>query len=412
MRDKSNQLLVVNTGRREPGSNTDNQTTRKTGGSGGGVVGGSQYLLKSIWDKCWEIRTTDKGEEYIFGKLPVAVQFGLTSYVDGGYLDLPSIYDGLVIDNQTIYWEEIKEEAGTDEEGNPIYKTTKILKSKGGGSGGGEGTVSGDYLPLTGGTLTGDLTIKNASFAVWNDEVELYKSKIRMTSAHGGSDRLNISYDESGKKLCIQSGSYDGVTKRGFMSISGIDEEDLQRLYINAVETKFSGNILLQKDSEKIGGSIKFGDGYTYIKEQSDDHLLVYSKDWITLKLDASDSYVKVESALGLGINGGLINYNSDLNAFILDGNLLVKGGITSFASDGKATPFLLDVTEFDEITSNSTTQVYTANTVSLLKKQLDTVDTKADASETRISNLKTALEGLSATSVAGLVRALQNLVF
>jgi hypothetical protein len=113
----------------------------------------------------------------------------------------------------------------------------------------------------------------------------------------------------------------------------------------------------------------------------------------------------------GLTIGGGEIEYNED-GYWKLTGNLLVTGGITSYSSDGKATPFLLDVTEFDEITSNSTTQVYTANAVSLLKTKLETVDEKADASATRISDLKTALEGLSATNVTALVRALQNLVF
>lgn len=66
----------------------------------------SDYLLKSVWDKVWEIRTDSTGQEYIFGKLPVVTQYGITMYVgDGGDIDLPSLYAGLPIDNTTIYWE-------------------------------------------------------------------------------------------------------------------------------------------------------------------------------------------------------------------------------------------------------------------------------------------------------------------
>lgn len=99
----------------------------------------SGYLLKQIWEKVFEFRLTDDGTEYLFAKMNVAAQGGFTSYVDGGKLDLPSIFDGLIIDNDTIYWEKTTHEDGS---------VTKILKSKG-GEGGGLGFVvlgNGDVL--------------------------------------------------------------------------------------------------------------------------------------------------------------------------------------------------------------------------------------------------------------------------
>lgn len=146
----------------------------------------SGYLLKEIWDRIFEIRSTENGEEYIFCKTSLAAQGGLTMYVDGGILNLPSIYDGLPIDGKTLFWEEVIADDGTK---------SKILKSKGGGggsieyplswsgfsSGSWDGTTSktiyipsklseltndsnyakasdlSKYLPLTGGTLTGEL---------------------------------------------------------------------------------------------------------------------------------------------------------------------------------------------------------------------------------------------------------------
>lgn len=62
-------------------------------------------LDKSIWDSAWEIREDESSnQKYIFGKLPVVTQYGITMYADGDELDLPSIYAGLPIDGTTIGW--------------------------------------------------------------------------------------------------------------------------------------------------------------------------------------------------------------------------------------------------------------------------------------------------------------------
>lgn len=58
---------------------------------------------------------------YIKAKYNFAVVGGITSFVDDVDLDLPSIYDGLVIDNQTIVWE--------------VVDGVKTLVAKGGGIG-------------------------------------------------------------------------------------------------------------------------------------------------------------------------------------------------------------------------------------------------------------------------------------
>ena len=47
----------------------------------------SGYLLKQIWYKAFEIRVTETGEEYLFGKLNFATQYGITMYANGGILD-------------------------------------------------------------------------------------------------------------------------------------------------------------------------------------------------------------------------------------------------------------------------------------------------------------------------------------
>ena len=188
MRDISKKLTIINTGERKDNtSGTSSAQAASYGGGGGGVtIGGGLYLPKAIWDNVFEIKTAESGEEYLFGKLPIALQYGLTMYGDATTLNIPSIYNGLPIDGTTIYWD------------------NGVLKAKGGESGGGvadsvawanitgkptfasvatsgkyddligkptllssftDDIVSGKYLPLSGGTLTGENNILTLSGA-------------------------------------------------------------------------------------------------------------------------------------------------------------------------------------------------------------------------------------------------------
>lgn len=67
----------------------------------------------------WEVRELPNGDTYLYTSLPIVTQSGVTMYADGGILNLPSIYDGLPIDNNTIYWEDVD--------------GYRVLKAKGGG---------------------------------------------------------------------------------------------------------------------------------------------------------------------------------------------------------------------------------------------------------------------------------------
>ena len=71
----------------------------------------------------WELRQDINGNSYLYANYDIATLGGHTMYVDGDdTLSLPGLYDGLPIDNTTIYWD-------ADENGN------KVLKSMGTGSG-------------------------------------------------------------------------------------------------------------------------------------------------------------------------------------------------------------------------------------------------------------------------------------
>ena len=90
-------------------------------------AGLSQYLLKEIWDKVFEVKTDNSGNEFIYGKLPVVTKYGVTMHGDTGEVDLPSLYDGLPIDGKTIYWDNgvLKALGGSGEADSVLWANIK-----------------------------------------------------------------------------------------------------------------------------------------------------------------------------------------------------------------------------------------------------------------------------------------------
>lgn len=80
-----------------------------------------------------------------------------------------------------------------------------------------------------------------------------------------------------------------------------------------------------------------------------------------------------------------------------VDGNLLVKGGLTFYSTNGKATSFLIDVSNWEDINSTSVTQVYTAKAIKLLKDGIEAkLTTELSTVKTKLNNIKSALAGIN----------------
>lgn len=76
--------------------------------------------INSVTSGFWELKQDSQGNEYIATKYNVLTEGGLTTY-GLGEQKLGTIYDGLPIDNDTIYWEEVE--------------GSRVLKAKGSGGG-------------------------------------------------------------------------------------------------------------------------------------------------------------------------------------------------------------------------------------------------------------------------------------
>ena len=72
--------------------------------SGGASVDLSPYLLKAIWERNFEERKDEAGNEYIYIKKPiVGAAAGLTTFA-GDEIKVDSIFKGLPIDTETLQW--------------------------------------------------------------------------------------------------------------------------------------------------------------------------------------------------------------------------------------------------------------------------------------------------------------------
>ena len=143
----------------------------------------ANYLLKSVWDKAFEFRTTENGEEYLFTKLNLATQYGITMYANGGLLDLPSIFDGIPFDNKTIWL-------------NPETKVVEVIGSTEEDEGGADFSnvkTSGEGNAFTSFVLSDDgkeLTfVKGETFAKQSDFTAL---NAKVTDFLEGSDTDDI----------------------------------------------------------------------------------------------------------------------------------------------------------------------------------------------------------------------------
>lgn len=107
---------------RDGGSSESTSTPGITGvvvtGTGNAVTSGTldgttivlnkdlTFLTESTNINLWELRQTTDGKQYLYANYDVATLGGVTMYTDNGTIDLPGLYDGLPIDQQTLVWNE------------------------------------------------------------------------------------------------------------------------------------------------------------------------------------------------------------------------------------------------------------------------------------------------------------------
>jgi hypothetical protein len=239
---------------------------------------------------------------------------GITSFASSSGFTPSTIMDAIVCDEQTITVD--------------VINGVKTLKVIGGGS---SNTQELHSLTIKNSAGITQLTYDPSSQA---KTLTLTKSMVGL----GNVDNISLSSWEGSDKITTV-----GIIKNGTWNGTKI------------------ANKYLVSDTIKIAGlEVSLGGTISVDKLQT-------SLDIVTVTGNGQEIKGSKNFTGGLLVNGQELVYNSD-GYWKMEGNLLVTGGITAYSTDGEATPFLINADTLEGITSDSTTQVYTANAITVLK--------------------------------------------
>jgi hypothetical protein len=168
-----------------------------------------------------------------------------------------------------------------------------------------QGTLADDALPITGGILTGNLTISNTSPTLYIDETD------------DGAEHRIIS---AGGTLYIQAQESGAASNNGRLVLSGRNAVDLAKLNIDATETIFAVNDVdkLQVD---VNGATVTGDlGVTGDLDTTGDVVSGRGSGGVALTINDSQGNANVTFNHQDGVpeqlgNGGRIHVNTDATA-------------------------------------------------------------------------------------------------
>ena len=357
----------------------------------GGLGGGGSF---------WKLMETESGEKYLFTEFNVATQMGITSFANNKILDLPGIYDGLPIDNQTLYWE-------LDENGK---KT--VLKAKGGGEGTlagieitGEGNAITDVTPSSDGTklvFSKGLTFVDKSYLDENFYTKTYIADTFYTKQYiedvffkkDDATDLFVTLDETEQEILgikvfkegIKIGnssihqSQDGVLfLDGHLVVSGSvtmygDNGDIDIPTIwaglpideNTLVRNEEGVLMVNPNIE-LGGASPWDEisgkpewitdtkpSYTYSEISGTPDLSVYaSKDDLKgyVSLTGTESVEGIKDFVnGIAIDG-LSIYKSQDDVVYVDANLVVRGAVVMYGDAIADIPSFMESLLLDENT-------------------------------------------------------------
>ena len=321
-------LSYINTERK--GKSTEQSSVTQSSGSSrpGGTVSMPQgdYLLKSIWDKVFEIRTDSQGTEYIFGKLPMVTQYGITMYSGDG-VDIPSLASGLPFDGRTIWY-------------NPDTQQIEVI----GGTGGGSGEGVSNFWDLSGipSWITNSKPKYTYSEIEGTPDLTQYATESWVNTKLGGYLPLNGNASSATKlqtPRTIWGQSFDGTgnvsgnmtgvgTVNSFLNIKQ-DNSSVSHLFLtNPTSTVDYGHIYVSNyDNSKKDRPLVLQNGYGNVGIGTASP---------AYKLDVNGA---ISTSTELIVNGGKIKYDSTNKYWKLEGDLLVTGGVTMYGSDSSFVP-------------------------------------------------------------------------
>lgn len=317
--------------------------------------------INSVTSGFWELKQDSQGNEYISTKYNVLTEGGLTTY-GLGEQKLGTIYDGLPIDNDTIYWEEV--------EGSRVLKA----KGSGGGSTGLDETKLWNVLGTPGDQQIDYSHLRSAfsqfsnDFVTINTEQEITALKHFTAGLSIGSAKKKI-YEKDGV-LYIDS----NVAITGALTMYATDGQSVSSIYDGLPidndtiywETVEGSRVLKAKGSGGEAGSVQWGNisgkptwiedtkpTYNWYEIQGEKPF--YTKEEVAEKFVTIDTEQEITAlkhfTAGLSVGESKKKIYEENGVVYIDADVAVTGAMTFYATAGRTVSTIMDAVTVDGIT-------------------------------------------------------------
>ena len=272
-------------------------TVTPGGGGSNATIDLSKYMKLALWLENFEAKTDTDGNQYIYAKKPLVSVGGFIAYCSDE-AHVPSIFEGIPIDNDTIYWDE--------------STGVRILKAK--GSGGGSDFDATAMWTALSSTTNEQINKSHLTTALSGYAIKSELNTSNWDTAYSWGNHANAGYAK-------QTALDDVSTKlNDFLEGSDTDTiinkwKELEAFLAGMSETDNLAEILSTKAD----------------KSYVDTELTKY----VTLATEQTiDGLKHFTNGLTIGATKHKI-YEKDGN-ILIEGNVLVTGGITAY-SDGSS---------------------------------------------------------------------------
>lgn len=261
---------IVIPSRSRSGNYPTGSTVIPGGGGSNATIDLSKYMKLALWLENFEAKTDTDGNQYIYAKKPLVSVGGFIAYCSDE-AHVPSIFEGIPIDNDTIYWDE--------------STGVRILKAKG----------------SSGGSDFDATAMWSALLAATSEQI----NKSHLTDALSGY-ALQTSLDEVSTKLndFLEGSDTDTIINKW---------KELEAFLSGMQATDNLAEILSNKADT------------TYVNSELSKYVTLATEQTI-------DGLKHFTNGLTIGVTKHKI-YEKDGN-ILIEGNVLVTGGITAY-SDG-----------------------------------------------------------------------------
>lgn len=317
--------------------------------------------INSVTSGFWELKQDSQGNEYISTKYNVLTEGGLTTY-GLGEQKLGTIYDGLPIDNDTIFWEEV--------EGSRVLKA----KGSGGGSTGLDETKLWNVLGTPGDQQIDYSHLRSAfsqfsnEFVTINTEQEITALKHFTAGLSIGSAKKKI-YEKDGV-LYIDS----NVAITGALTMYATDGQSVSSIYDGLPidnDTIYwhevdGSKVLKAKGGGGEAGSVQWGNisgkptwigdtKPTYNWSEIQGEKPFYTKEEIAEKYVTVDTEQEISGLKhftpGLSVGKSKKKIYEEEGVVYIDADVAVTGGMTFYATAGRSVSTIMDAVAVDGIT-------------------------------------------------------------